>query len=110
MAATTITSTMLNNLRQRVVDMVSYAQYKIGGTWYRAEINRKEIRSNGSVHISFYIPVPASIETPASQFRLFDTGGNILAERTENVPFAQNIEKILFLFKFGVSVGSASQE
>ena len=41
--ATTITSTMLGGLRQCIVDMVSYGRYKIGSTWYRAEINSKAV-------------------------------------------------------------------
>ncbi|MBQ6960880.1 MAG: hypothetical protein IJP78_07895 [Clostridia bacterium] len=104
MAATTITNTMKNGLRQKIIDMISYGQYKIGSTWYRAEIDSKEIKSNGAVHATFYIQVPASRATPASQFRLCNSSGTVLAERTENVPFVDNLDEILYRFKFGISV------
>ena len=102
--ATTITSTMLGGLRQCIVDMVSYGRYKIGSTWYRAEINSKAVQLNGAVHVTFYIQNQGGGSTPASQFQLLDANNNLLAERTEDVAFVQYMDRILYRFKFGVSV------
>lgn len=105
---TTITSAMLDGLRRHIGTMVSYARYRIGTTWYRAEINSREVRENNSIHITFYIPIPESIDVPANRFQLCDANGNVLAERTEDVPFALHMDTILYRFKFGVSVGQAN--
>jgi len=101
--ATTITNTMLNGLRQHIVDMASYGRYKIGGTWYRAEIETKAVQQNGAVHVTFFIRDQAG-GTPASQFQLLNADNQLLAERAENVAFAEYMDAILYRFKFGVSV------
>lgn len=106
MAATNINENLLNRLRQHIVDSVSYGRYRIGSTWYRAEINSKGIQSNGSVYITFYIRKPTGSSSPANRFRLMSSNSQILAERIEDVSFAENMETILYRFKFGVSVGN----
>lgn len=105
--ATNITENMLNGLRTHLVDMISYARYKIGDNWYRAEINSKEVRSNGSVHVTFYIQRADGTSSPATQFQICDADGAVLAEQAEEVAFVQYMEKILYRFKFGISVGTA---
>lgn len=105
--AMNITSNLLNGLRTHLVDMISYARYRIGNTWYRSEINSKEVRANGSVHATFYIQRAQGTSAPAQQFQICDAQGNVLAEQTEDVPFMDEIEKILYRFKFGISVATA---
>ena len=105
MAATTITPAMLNGLREHVADMVAYARYRIGSTWYRAEIYSKGVQSNGAVHVAFYIQASSSVTTPANRFRLYDSNGTILAERSETVSFDVTVSRMLYRFKFGVTAG-----
>lgn len=105
MASTTITDTLLTELKRQIFECVSYARYKIGSTWYRTEIESKEIRANGAVHVTFYLTPTSNLNTPASQFRLYDANGTLLAERTENVAFASSL-KVQYRFKFGVSQGA----
>ena len=104
MANTTITSTMLGGLRQHIVDMVSRSRYMIDGTWHTAEINSKAVQSNGSVHVTFYVRRADGSSSPATRFQILNASGQVLAERTENVAFAQHMDAILYRFKFGVSV------
>lgn len=106
MAATTITSNMLGGLRNHVVDMVAYARYKVGSTWYRAEIDSKAVQGNGAVHVAFYLHNPGGT-TPASQFQLYNASGQLLSERTENVAFLQEMD-VLYRFKFGVSISTTT--
>lgn len=102
MAATTITNNMLSGLRSHIVDMVDYARYKVGSTWYRAEIESKAVQGNGAVHVAFYLHNPGG-STPASQYRLYNASGQLLSERTENVAFLQDMD-VLYRFKFAVSL------
>lgn len=103
MAATTITNVMLNALREQIVDIATYGFYRIGTTWYSTEINSKAVQSNGAVHITFYIESHGA--DLATEFRLTNASGEVLASRVEDVPFVDGAEKMLYRFKFGVSVG-----
>ena len=105
--ATNITNDLLNGLRAHLVDMVAYARYRIGDTWYRSEINSKEVRANGAVHVTFYIRRADGSSSPANQFQICNASGAVLAERTEDVAFVQYMEKMLYRFKFGISIGTA---
>jgi len=104
MATTTITAALLNGLRNRIVDMVSYGRYKIGGAWYRANLNSSQVQTNGAVHVTFYIERQSG-NTPATEFQLCDANGTVLVDRSEEVSFTQFVDKILIRFKLGVSVG-----
>lgn len=110
MAQTTITSALLDEERQHIVDIASYARYRIGVTWYRAEINSKAVQSNGAVHVTFYIPTPSPITAPASAFQLCREDGAVLVEIVENVTFIQGMETVLYRFKIGVSVGEEQED
>lgn len=105
--AITITSAMLNKLRQHIADICAYGRYKVGNTWYRADISSASVQSNGAVHVMFYISQPSGTTGSATGFQLCDANGNLLAERAETVPFSQYTQEINIRFKFGVSVGSS---
>ena len=104
MATTTITNTMLSALRTRVSDLIAYAQYMVGTTWYHAELESNEIQANGAVHITFYVLSHGYAQ--ATKFRLCDSEGSVLVERVENVTFGTGMDKVMYRFKFGVSVGT----
>lgn len=107
---TTITNAMLGSLRNHIVAIVAYGQYKISSTWYRAEIDTAEVRPNGSVRISFFVEPQDAAMTPASQFQLCAEDGTVLAERTEELAFTPNIsDAIMYRFKFGVRVGEDAE-
>lgn len=102
---TTITSALLDALRQRIAALAAYGQYKTSDTWHRAEIETVEIRSNGAVHVSFYVEPADQSLTPATGFRLCAEDGTILAERTEELAFTENADAMTYRFKFGVRAG-----
>ena len=51
----TYDSAYLAKERKRVKDDVSYARYKVGSTWYQADIQSAEILSDGRVEVTFTI-------------------------------------------------------
>jgi len=105
MASTQINTAMLSGLRQHIVDMVSYAGYRIDGVWHRAEIDTKAVQGNGAVHVTFYVHRAEGSASPATAFRLMNADGQALAMREETIEFAQHMDAVLYRFKFGVSVG-----
>lgn len=104
---TVITDTLLDALRQRIVDIVSYGRYMVGGSWIRSEIVSKEVQSNNSVHISFYVQTGSG---NATKFQLLDSGNRVLAEREETLTVPESYDALLYRFKFGVSAGDADNE
>ena len=102
--ATTISDAMLGGLRQHIVDMASYAEYQMGGSWVRAELNGKTVQRNGAVHITFYVRKQGSA-VKATAYRLKDASGNVLASKEEDIPFVTGIDAIMYRFKFSVTVG-----
>lgn len=104
--AAMITDAMLNRLRLQISKMFSYAQYKIDDTWYRAELNTADVRTNGAVHVSFYIRRAKGSESPATCFQLCAADGTVLAERSEEIAFAQYMDVILYRFRFGLNVAT----
>lgn len=103
----TITGTLLDGLRSHIVSMISHGMYRIGNTWYRAEINSAEVRENGAVHVTFYIERKSSQAAAATAFQLRNAADAVLAERVETITFVEGMDRVLIRFKFGISVGSA---
>lgn len=98
---TIITETLLDALRQRIVDLMSYGRYMVGGSWIRSEIVTKEVQQNGVAYVCFYV---SKSSTPATKFQLLDSGNRVLAEREETLTVPDSYDAILYRFKFGVSV------
>lgn len=108
--ATNITDALMNGLRMHLKDRIAYGRYRIDGKWQRAELNSAEVRDNGSVHVSFYVRRADGSSSPADCFQLCAADGTVLAEKVENIAFAQYMDAILYRFRFGVNVATAEVE
>ncbi len=104
---TVITETLLDALRQRVVDLISCGRYMVGGSWVQSDIVTKEVQQNGIVYVCFYVN---KSDDPATRFQLLDSGNNVLAEREETLTVPDSYDAILYRFKFGVTAGEAAEE
>lgn len=104
---TVITETLLDALRQRVADLMSYGRYMVGGSWIRSEIVTKEVQQSGIVYVCFYVNKSAA---PATKFQLLDSSDNVLAEREETLTVPDSYDAVLYRFKFGVSAGEFTAE
>lgn len=100
-----IHAALLNGLRARLAELPAYAQYRVDGELQRAELVSSEVRENGSVHVSFYVERAEGSSSPAQEFMLCAADGTVLAEQADEVSFVEYIDRILYRFKFGVSVG-----
>ena len=98
----TITNTLLNSLRTKLVEMIANGQYRIGNTWYTSPIDIAEVRQNGSIRISYYIEPKDSALTPANMFRLRSSDGKTLVSRTETISFSADIPRMLYQFRFEI--------
>lgn len=103
--STTISNVLLNSLRTYAKNMIAYARYMVGGTWYRSELNSAEVAENGAVQVTFYIEPKSGISIPATRFQLCNASGTVLVSRTETVSFTEYVDKILIRFKVGIIIG-----
>ena len=53
-----LTNSALNSLRNHLKNSIAYARYKVGSTYYQAEIQTAEVLADGR------IAVPSSSTTP----------------------------------------------
>ncbi len=97
-----LTSAMLTALREYVRDKISYAQYKVGSTWYRAELNEKAVLNDGRVSISFEIDHTIAGNITVTGIRLLNYSGVVWAEKTVSITRADAVEGILYRCRFSV--------
>lgn len=100
-----LTSAMLTALREYVRDKISYAQYKVGSKWYRAELNEKEVLADGRVSITFEIDHTIAGNITVTGIRLVNYSGIVWAEKTVSITRADAVEGVLYRCRFSVIEG-----
>ena len=80
---------------------IKRAQYRLGSTWYDAEVSRKERMPDGRVAVYFSI-IPAQPTVTISGVRLYDSDGNLWAEKTESIKLTSAQEGVLYRFTFDI--------
>lgn len=84
-----LTNAAIEGYRQYTKRTVSYARYKLGNTYYRANIG-SVITNAGIVEINFEI-VPAIAGT-ISEIQLYDRAGALWFSKTENIVVSSIVE------------------
>ena len=64
---------------------IAYARYKIGDSYYRAEIQSKEYLADGRLAVKILIDHPAPGNLTISEIQLFDTNNNLWLSKPENI-------------------------
>lgn len=96
----TVTNTLLNALRQNLINTVDHAQFKIGSTYTNVSLNEKRLNADGTVSVSFYINAAAG--STVTQLRLMDSSGNVLASKSESISIPEAALPIYYFFTFNV--------
>lgn len=79
---------------------IAYARYKIGNTYYRAEIQSKEYLADGRLAVKILIDHPAPGNLTISEIQLFDTNNNLWLSKPENIMREDVTAGILYRFTF----------
>lgn len=98
----TYDSTYLAKERKRVKDDVSYARYKVGSTWYQADIQSAEILSDGRVEVTFTIDHTVSGNITVTGIELYDRNGTRIASRTVSITRAAATEGIKYVCRLSL--------
>lgn len=96
-----LTVTAIEGYKYYTEQTIDHAQYRIGSTWYNVAVSRKERMPDGRVAVYFPI-IPAASTVTISGVRLYDTKGNLWAEKTESIKLASAQEGVLYRFTFDI--------
>ncbi len=97
-----LTEEAMNALRSCLKDGIAYARYKANETYYRAEIEDREILSDGRVAIAFIIDNSVIGGSTVTEVQLFDHNGVPWANKAENITRQDVQEGILYRFRFTI--------
>ncbi len=90
-------SAFLLKMRTMWMNRIARAQYYAGGSWYDAEITRKEVVGN---NIYITIVTQDSSELVITQFRLLDTDGGVAGLLTGESVTKKSTQGVLMQFTF----------
>lgn len=80
-----LTAAALTGFRNHVKTTVAYVKYKIGSTYYRAEITDVTIKSDGKVRIEFTLNPSVSGDVKVTEVQIYNTSGEVWWVKTENI-------------------------
>ena len=96
----TLDSAYLGRLRTRVMKEIRYAEYKVGSTWYRTDIQTSQILSDGRVEVVFVIDHTVAGNITVTGVRLYDENGEKIGEKTTSITRADATEGISYTVRF----------
>lgn len=100
-----LTNEALQQLREFLKVKIAYAQYKVGGSYYRAEIASAELLADGRVTISLVIDHNPPGDITVSEVQLYDHSGRLWVRKTESIARKASQEGILYRFRFTIMEG-----
>jgi hypothetical protein len=100
-----LTATALNSLRDCIQNNISYARYKVGSTYYTAEIRSSYVMSDGRLAITFIIDHTLPGDITVSEVQLYDHNGVMWASKAESIVRKALQQGILYRFTFSVAEG-----
>ena len=100
-----LTAAAIEGYRNYTENLISYARYKIGSTWYTAPVDRKERMADGRVAVYFSIEPQSATTVTVTGVRLYDKTGARWAEKTESITIDDVQEGVLYRFTFDLHVG-----
>lgn len=93
----------LNSIREHLKGSIAYAEYKVGSTYYKAEIQSAQVLLDGRIAITFIIDHTVAGDITVTEVRLYDHNGQLWASKAESITRKAAQEGILYRFRFTVS-------
>lgn len=95
-----LTASAIEGYKVYTERVIGYARYRIGSTWYKADISRNERMADGRVAI--YIPIIPQSQSAVTitGVQLYDKTGQLWAEKNENIKVESVQEGVLYRFTF----------
>lgn len=96
----TLDSAYLTNKRTQIKNDIAYARYKVGSTWYRANIESAIILNDGRVEVKFIIDHTVSGNITVTGVELYDHNGTRIGGKTVSITRADAVEGIMYVCRF----------
>jgi len=96
----------LNDFREFVKKKIWKAQYKVGSTWYDANVSQITITSAGVVRVQ--VPISPGMACTITGMRLYSTSAEIWLEKTISVLIEDAQTNILEWFEFVIKESEVS--
>jgi hypothetical protein len=93
-----LTTSAVNKLKDYIKNIAAFGQYRVGSTNYKVPIHKTEVLGDGKVAIYILIDhtVPGTITV--NRVQIFDVGGELWAEKVENITILDMQEGVLVRF------------
>lgn len=95
-----LTAAAINGFKAHIDRTIAYAQYKIGATYYKVPIHKREVLSDGRVAVYFTINTTGA--ATIAEVQLYDTSGQLWATKSENIDVASVQNGVLYRFTFSI--------
>ena len=103
-----LTESAIEGYKQYTDRTIGYARYRLGSTWYKADISRRERMADGRVAVYFPIIPQSSNRVTVTGVQLYDKTGTLWAEKTESITIEGVQEGVLYRFTFDLHEEEAS--
>lgn len=98
-----LTTAALTSIRNHLKNNIAYAQYKVGSTYYRAEINEAELLNDGRISVTFTIDHTVAGNVTVTEVQLYNHNGVMWAHKAESILRQDVQEGILYRFRFTIT-------
>lgn len=98
-----LTNTALNSLRNHLKNSIAYARYKVGNSYYTADIQTAELLADGRIAVTFIIDHTVAGNITVTEVQLCDHNGALWASKAESITRKDAQEGILYRFRFTIT-------
>ena len=98
-----LTATALTAIKNCMITNISYAQYKVGNSYHKADIRSAYIMDDGRVAITFIIDHSIAGDITVTEVQLYDHNGSLWASKAESIIRRDVQEGILYRFAFTIT-------
>lgn len=98
----TLDSGYLLRQKTRIMNDIRFAEYKVGNTWYTADIQEKQILSDGRIEVVFVIDHTVTGNITVTYVRLKDQNGDLVGSKATSITRADATEGISYAVRFKV--------
>ena len=97
-----LTTNALTGIKEYIKRTVSYARYKVGSAYYKADLTDVYIDGSGIVMIDLMIDHTVPGDITVTEVQLFDTSGQLWASKAEHID-RENLKEGIF-YRFTISI------
>lgn len=98
----TLDSAYLTSKRTEIKNDISYARYKVGSTWYNAQIQSATVLNDGRVEVTFIIDHTVVGNITVTGVELYDHNGVRIGSKATSITRADATEGILYVCRFSL--------